>query len=223
MKHPMGAIDPAHRMNVYFCTPTPDSLLGWAHYPWDYAENDYRHGLVIRNTTLPGGDAPFDLGLTVVHEAGHYLGLFHTFEGGCGSPGDQVDDTPYEASAASGCPVGRDTCPSDPGNDPITNYMDYTDDTCYDQFTPGQGARINAMLAQFRSHIQDWTYVAWWNAGNQAGTCAQPFQTVPQGVAVIPTGEPLFIAPGNYAGVPPPINRAMVLRVWGTGVVTIGQ
>ena len=60
------------------------------------------------------------------HEAGHWLGLYHTFQDGCDG-GDLVDDTPPEAEPTSGCPVGKDTCPGDNEVDPIQNIMDYSD------------------------------------------------------------------------------------------------
>lgn len=137
------SIDPEFTMNVYLAN-LGGGLLGWAWFPWNYPESSFMHGPVILTQSIPGGTAaPFNLGATLTHEVGHYLGLYHTFQGGCFAPGDEVDDTPYEGSSASGCPIGRDTCPSDPGLDPIHNYMDYSDDFCMYELTPGQSARID--------------------------------------------------------------------------------
>jgi hypothetical protein len=143
-------------LNVYFL-PEMGSNLGYCYFPQAGggsagSSTQIRDGCTVLSSSVPGGStANYNLGQTTTHEVGHWFGLYHTFQGGCYGAGDSVSDTPAQASASSGCPIGRDSCPSQAGVDPIHNYMDYTYDSCYEEFTAGQQARMASFWSNYRA------------------------------------------------------------------------
>ena len=139
-------------LNVY--SNLAGGYLGYAYLPGLPDSRMYIDGIVLNWESMPGTSTAFagryDLGLTLVHEAGHWVNLEHTFAGGCNAKGDFVDDTPAMLVPTNGCPIGKDTCP-EPGLDPIHNYMDYSYDSCYTEFTAGQVARAQDSWVYFRA------------------------------------------------------------------------
>jgi hypothetical protein len=156
-------------LNVYFSSA--GGALGYATFPEDYAFNPTDDGVVIANGSVPGGAATsYNDGKTLVHEVGHWFGLYHTFQtgdgifplfsfflslfglrNGCNTSGDEVDDTPAQRTRTAGCPDSKDSCPNQSGLDPINNFMDYSDDVCLFEFTPGQSDRMAAMWNEYRT------------------------------------------------------------------------
>ncbi len=141
----------ATTLNVYVAN-IGGGLLGWAYFPKGYNNGrDYIDGVVMLDESMPGGTAgKYSEGDTLTHEVGHWLMLEHTFAHGCSASGDYVTDTPKEAGPQFDCPENADTCLA-PGLDPIHNFMDYTQDSCMYEFTPGQVERMNDAWVDFRA------------------------------------------------------------------------
>jgi hypothetical protein len=145
---------------------TPGSIvLGYAQFPFQINSQTSTDGVMMRADQM-GVIENVDLsqqGRTFTHEAGHWVGLYHPFQGGCVggtssnclSQGDQVCDTPPVSTATTGCPGSRNSCSNDVPNLPdlVKNYMDYADGNCMNMFTPGQKARINSIMPNFRANI----------------------------------------------------------------------
>ena len=160
--------DQESSLNIYVAgairTPR-GGVLGWATFPSDLSKAKGSDGIVILTSSLPGNPGPFGLGKTAVHEIGHWIGLYHTFQDGCSQTNDDVDDTPpIELPTFGTCEENKDklACPPTDPRKPrekadISNYMDYTDDACMDHFTPGQNQRAKAQMASFRPKIANLT------------------------------------------------------------------
>ncbi len=132
-------------------------IAGYSSFPGGPPDED---GIVVRHNYFgkSGTSATGTNGRTTTHEIGHWFGLYHTFNNGCGTDtctdGDYVCDTPPVANPNFGCPT-INSCSNDlpDVNDQIANYCDYSDDACKNMFTAGQKDRVHATLASLRSVI----------------------------------------------------------------------
>jgi hypothetical protein len=151
------AWDTNRYLNIY--TNSADGYLGYVpDLPQGGIAGDDADRVVVLHEAF-GRDAPlrpFDLGRTATHEVGHYLGLYHTFDGGCGSTstcntsGDLICDTNRQDQPTWGCPSSASSCG---GPAPFDNYMDYSDDRCMDRFTPIQARRMRCSMEFYRPNL----------------------------------------------------------------------
>jgi hypothetical protein len=151
----------ANVLNVYLVDiETPDGsegqILGYSTLPVLYRLLETYDGIVMNYRTLPGGSLNnYNTGHVLVHESGHWLGLFHTFLGECdGLFTDLISDTPREQiPRGDPCPEGRDSCPDHPGLDPVHNHMSYTVDSCRTEFTESQISFMQFNASIFRQVV----------------------------------------------------------------------
>lgn len=148
-------VAPATTLNIYICTPGK-GIGGYARFPFGLPENSFLHGVVLDPLYVPGSIWP-DYGVfgrVAVHEVGHYLGLFHTFQGGCEGSGDFVEDTPAQRAPTFQCTRDVDTCATSPGFDPLHNYMNYADtEQCLSEFSPLQVERMTLISQLYRPRL----------------------------------------------------------------------
>lgn len=158
--------DPTQYVNIWIvneiCSAASGcGVAGYAYFPSSHGNNN--DGIVMESEFL--GSSPGNTGV-LIHEMGHYLGLYHTFQGGCTNDdcltdGDRVCDTPPDQSTLwTPCTATPNTCNTDAlsgfatdQNDMISNFMDYTDFNCFHDFTPGQSVRMNAAILNERQSL----------------------------------------------------------------------
>ncbi len=156
------AWDPDVYLNVYTMGAPGGSngILGYVPFlpassPNSVGNNNDR--VVVLNSAVGRNApaAPYNQGRTLSHEVGHYLGLNHTFNGGCGggncySSGDLLCDTNSESQPEYNCPGNSSSCGT---TDPVRNYMNYSPDTCMTNFTEEQARRMRCTLEFYRPDL----------------------------------------------------------------------
>ena len=149
-------IDPSRYLNIY--TNDASGYLGYATFPADTAgttlDGVVMNWAYVGGRNLPGA-SPYDLGRTLVHEVGHYLGLWHTFQGNGGTcantftSGDYIIDTWPHDTPDFGT-SGSSVCG---GITDIENFMNYSDDVAMIEFSSQQSNRMICSLINYRPQL----------------------------------------------------------------------
>ncbi|MDB5251793.1 MAG: type sorting protein [Flaviaesturariibacter sp.] len=185
------AWDPKSYLNIW--VGQMRRIIGYASAPGGPTDRD---GLVITPSVFGtiGVREPYNLGRTVVHEVGHWLGLRHIWgDSYCGNDG--VDDTPPQGNFTAGCPNGfRSSCNNGQAGDMYMNYMDFTSDACMNLFTNGQKLRMRNSFAPGgpkESFLKSTGLSKPWNTGVR--TAVVPVATSVKPLSVYPNPATSFI------------------------------
>ena len=148
--------------NIWSCNLS-GGILGFANFPpISSVYGTVVHYCTVGSLTSPGTCAPFQYGRTLSHEIGHNWSLQHIWDGGCPAAGDGVADTPGQSGPTSGCPTWPqlDACQTASPGFMYCNYMDYTDDACYNMFTAGQKTKSQAAIASYIMSVVNYATTA---------------------------------------------------------------
>lgn len=137
--------DTANYLNVWVCDLT-DAIVG--------LESNANLGVVVDYRAFgTTGDllAEYNMGHTLTHEVGHYLGLLHTWSLGSDSctNTDGISDTP-DQSVLSACNVAQESCGT---LDMVQNFMNSSTDDCLLFFTEGQKSVMRSNLLMNKSAL----------------------------------------------------------------------
>ncbi len=158
--------DPTSYINIWLVREIAGGVAGYAYLPSSHGNPE--DGIVMEAEYFGSSESN---SAVQVHEMGHYLGLYHTFEGGCDNDdcladGDRICDTPPDqTTVAAPCEFTQNSCDTDVNladpNNPFTsdqddmfiNYMDYSNLECYSAFTEGQKDRMQFFVETTRNSL----------------------------------------------------------------------
>ncbi|MBI5865006.1 MAG: thrombospondin type 3 repeat-containing protein [Planctomycetes bacterium] len=158
------AWDTRHYFNIYThnLLEASGGVLGRVlQFPWEPGANRGPNDGIMLDYNIVGLNRfarPNDLGRVCVHESGHYLGLFHTFQGGCGNPtncyttADLICDTGPQNVIDFACQDNA-SCSAP---EPVNNFMNYQEDACWLKFSPEQARRMRCSLESYRPDLNSW-------------------------------------------------------------------